>query len=195
MFDQETKPSAAPVEDIFAGVEQTKAPTPATAPVPTAGEPATPVSLSSLDSSLKAGGPRRWLWLALGLVAALGLLAGGYWWWRQAPSPSLPGDTGGLESEPGSDQPATPPPTAPDVPAALDTDGDGLTDDEERSLATDPLKADTDGDGLFDREEVKVYSTDPLKADTDGDGFSDGTEVQNGYNPKGSGRLLELPKP
>jgi hypothetical protein len=73
-----------------------------------------------------------------------------------------------------------------------DTDGDGLTDTEEKSLGTDITKADTDGDGLFDREEVKVYKTDPLKKDTDGDGIDDGTEVRNGYNPNGSGKLFDL---
>lgn len=73
---------------------------------------------------------------------------------------------------------------------ASDTDGDGLTDGEEVNVyKTDPLRADTDGDGLTDGDEVKVWKTDPTKADTDGDGFSDGQEVQNGYNPNGPGKL------
>jgi hypothetical protein len=75
---------------------------------------------------------------------------------------------------------------------AKDTDGDGLTDDEEKTLGTDPNKKDTDGDGLYDREEVKVYKTDPLKKDTDGDGISDGDEVKAGTNPNGSGLLLDI---
>lgn len=74
-----------------------------------------------------------------------------------------------------------------------DADGDGLTDEEEATLATDILLIDTDGDGLSDREEVKVYSSDPIKSDTDNDGFSDGQEVKNGYDPKGSGKLLNVP--
>ncbi|HVG62761.1 MAG TPA: VWA domain-containing protein, partial [Hyalangium sp.] len=37
--------------------------------------------------------------------------------------------------------------------------------------------ADTDGDGLTDEEEAEV-GTDPNKVDTDGDGFSDGVEVR-----------------
>lgn len=74
----------------------------------------------------------------------------------------------------------------------LDTDGDGLTDVEEKTLGTDPKRADSDGDGLFDREEVKVYKTNPLKPDTDGDGFSDGQEVRSGNNPNGQGKLLDL---
>lgn len=76
------------------------------------------------------------------------------------------------------------------VPVRIDSDADGLTDDEERTLRTDPKKVDTDGDGLSDYEEVKVYGTDPLKGDTDGDGHSDGAEIAQGFNPKGDGPLL-----
>ena len=66
-----------------------------------------------------------------------------------------------------------------------DSDGDGLTDGEERDLGTDPLDADTDNDGLTDREELAAgtpgafdagVDTDPLDADTDDDGLSDGEE-------------------
>ncbi|MCK5510097.1 hypothetical protein KAI65_00945 [Candidatus Parcubacteria bacterium] len=76
----------------------------------------------------------------------------------------------------------------------LDSDGDGLTDEEEWSLGTAIDSVDTDNDGLFDREEVKVYKTDPKNPDTDGDGHIDGDEVAGGYNPLGSGRLLEIKK-
>ena len=59
-----------------------------------------------------------------------------------------------------------------------DTDGDGLTDgDEYYRYKTDPLVADTDGDGLSDGDEILVYGTDPLNPDTDGDGLSDGDEI------------------
>lgn len=64
-----------------------------------------------------------------------------------------------------------------------DNDGDGLTDEEEAKLGTNPRNADTDGDGLLDGAETKVYHTDPLKADTDGDGTSDGREVWLHTNP------------
>ena len=60
---------------------------------------------------------------------------------------------------------------------ALDSDGDGLTDEEELKLGTDPHNPDTDGDGLTDGEEVKVYKTDPLNPDTDYDALTDGDEV------------------
>lgn len=74
-------------------------------------------------------------------------------------------------------------------PVVLDYDKDGLADDEERILGTDPLNIDTDKDALNDYEEVKVYKTNPLLADTDGDSYSDGQEVKGGYNPNGAGKL------
>ncbi len=58
-----------------------------------------------------------------------------------------------------------------------DSDGDGLTDDEEAKLGTDPFNKDTDGDELTDGDEVKVYKTNPLNPDTDFDGLKDGQEV------------------
>lgn len=58
-----------------------------------------------------------------------------------------------------------------------DTDGDGLTNDREAALGTDPQKADTDGDKLTDGDEVNTRLTNPLVADSDGDGLGDGDEV------------------
>ncbi len=65
-----------------------------------------------------------------------------------------------------------------------DTDGDGLTNAEERELGTDINLVDTDRDGLSDREEVEKKKTDPCSADTDGDGLDDGIEILAGLNPK-----------
>lgn len=73
-----------------------------------------------------------------------------------------------------------------------DSDSDGLTDEEEKLVGTDPNEVDSDQDGLFDRDEIKVYQTNPLLADTDKDGYNDGSEVKNGYNPAGPGKLYEL---
>lgn len=42
---------------------------------------------------------------------------------------------------------------------------------------------DTDNDGLSDEEEINTYLTDPNLADTDGDGMSDGWEVSSSLNP------------
>jgi hypothetical protein len=63
-----------------------------------------------------------------------------------------------------------------------DRDHDGLTDEEEASLGTDPTNPDTDGDGLKDGDE-EAYGTDPLLSDTDGDGYSDYKEIQAGSDP------------
>ncbi|MCL5991452.1 MAG: outer membrane beta-barrel protein, partial [Bacteroidetes bacterium] len=54
-----------------------------------------------------------------------------------------------------------------------DYDGDGLTNDRERELGTDPHNPDTDGEGLKDGEEVDFYHTNPKNPDTDGDGLTD----------------------
>jgi hypothetical protein len=47
------------------------------------------------------------------------------------------------------------------VNAPVDTDGEGLSDEEEAILGTDPTKPDTDGDGFTDKEEVDA-GTNPL---------------------------------
>jgi len=75
------------------------------------------------------------------------------------------------------------------TPIQIDSDGDGLTDNEELTIGTNPLVVDTDLDGLNDFVEVRIYLSDPLKRDTDGDGYDDGIEVKNGYNPTGEGEL------
>lgn len=80
-------------------------------------------------------------------------------------------------------------PTEDPAMMAVDTDGDGLTDQEETLAGTDINSVDTDGDGLTDYQEVKTYSTNPLSADTDGDTYPDGSEVEKGYNPNGEGKL------
>ncbi len=68
-------------------------------------------------------------------------------------------------------------------PTKVDTDSDGLSDEKEGPLGTDPTKVDTDGDGLTDGEEVLKYGTDALKVDTDFDGYNDGVEVRAGTDP------------
>jgi hypothetical protein len=68
----------------------------------------------------------------------------------------------------------------------LDSDGDGLSDDLERSTGTNPFSADSDGDGIPDGVEdlnrngrVDPDESDPRKADTDGDGLRDNVEDAN----------------
>jgi hypothetical protein len=66
-------------------------------------------------------------------------------------------------------------------PAAVtDSDGDGLTDQFEALLGTDPNQADSDHDGLTDTYETSVSHTDPNSKDTDHDGILDGVEVAHG---------------
>jgi hypothetical protein len=73
--------------------------------------------------------------------------------------------------------------TDPDNP---DTDGDGLGDYDEYVPGLEYLdcaiRVDCDGDGLNDGEEA-LRGTDFLNPDTDGDKLGDGVEVQLGKNP------------
>jgi hypothetical protein len=91
-------------------------------------------------------------------------------------------------------------PLPPSPPPAVDTDGDGILDDDEFDVyGTDPDRADTDGDGINDGEELE-YWRDSWKLDYDGDGavnlldldsdndtVSDGEEVNRGYDPSNPG--------
>ena len=70
-----------------------------------------------------------------------------------------------------------------DGPGAVDDDGDGLSNEEEEALGSDPNDADTDDDGVVDGDEVQPGSdvdNDGLSAvldpDSDNDGITDGTE-------------------
>ncbi len=58
-----------------------------------------------------------------------------------------------------------------------DADNDGMEDDEELRLGTDPYSQDSDKDGVSDYDELKVYGTNPRLIDTDEDGISDSDEV------------------
>ncbi len=58
---------------------------------------------------------------------------------------------------------------SPSIALVLDKDGDGLSDDFEKRIGTDPDKADSDGDGFSDKEEIK-----------------------NNYNPLGEGQLEKV---
>ena len=64
-----------------------------------------------------------------------------------------------------------------------DTDGDGLSDRDERMIGTDPGLLDSDGDGLSDADEHLVHGTDPRHPDTDGDGLPDGWEIASHTDP------------
>jgi hypothetical protein len=79
-----------------------------------------------------------------------------------------------------------------------DSDGDGVPDVLEEEFGSDVHKADTDGDGLTDQQEIFLTMTDPTLADTDGnsiadydedpdsDGLSNGEEMALGTDPLSS---------
>lgn len=68
---------------------------------------------------------------------------------------------------------------------ASDSDGDGVPDEVERFLGTDPARADTDRDGVADGVEVLMLRTDPVNPDTDGDGWCDGAGEIEGFCRRG----------
>lgn len=212
MFDKEP-------EDMFAGVEPTKQEPlrPAGALSPTVpGMPGTapPVGASPAEVGEDGGGPgkKKMILVLSAVILVLMLGGGGFLVWRQfssAPEATLetPGvntnlPTVNIPVEIAPEVPETPaeiPPavleTAPVIPPAgsIDSDEDGLTDEEEATLGTDATNTDTDLDGLSDGEEVNIYFTDPLNTDTDGDTYLDGAEVDAGYDPNGLGKLPVQP--
>ena len=72
----------------------------------------------------------------------------------------------------------------------LDSDGDGAPNDCDSGCAEAGYTADSDDDddGLLDDVEATL-GTNPLLADTDGDGFSDSEEVEAGTDPNDEGDL------
>lgn len=96
-----------------------------------------------------------------------------------------------------------------------DTDGDGLTDAEERGNGFDPRTNDTDGDlipdfaefnewysdatsqdsdgdGITDYLEIALFKTSPILADTDGDQWTDSDEL---FNRSRNPRCSDIPLP
>lgn len=71
--------------------------------------------------------------------------------------------------------------------AADDLNGDGVPDGLAAQLGVNPLndltQTDTDGDGLTDQQEI-VFGSDPTKVDTDGDGLSDAQELALDSDPR-----------
>ena len=81
------------------------------------------------------------------------------------------------------------------IDCLLDADFDGLNDDIEEEIGTDPNNPDTDGDGIEDGQEVNVDGTDPLDdcdsiggtplpdTDCDNDGLTNAEENDLGTDP------------
>lgn len=116
--------------------------------------------------------------MVVGITLTALLVAGGGWfayqWWREAGKPEVPNDLSKVS-------PAILDTLSPFVPepAASGTESLGIPPPPEGSTG------DSDGDGLSDNEEI-LYGTDPQNSDTDGDGYSDGEEVKNGHDPLSS---------
>ena len=90
----------------------------------------------------------------------------------------------------------------------LDTDQDGLPDDDETSIYnTDPNNPDTDGDGINDGDELDFWGSDwdmdfdndglinLVDPDSDGDGYSDGLEINEGSDPSNPDSIPPLVDP
>ncbi len=87
------------------------------------------------------------------------------------------GESDGSEVRNGREPVRTP---QDDVVGGRDSDGDGLDDERERDLGTNPNDPDSDDDGLDDGTEVGGQNpTNPLDPDSDDDGIRDGTEDRN----------------
>ncbi|WP_339337243.1 MULTISPECIES: T9SS type B sorting domain-containing protein, partial [unclassified Croceitalea] len=81
------------------------------------------------------------------------------------------------------------------IECVFDADADGLTDEEEATIGTDPNNPDTDGDGILDGQEVNTDNTNPLDdcdsvggmplgtSDCDNDGLTTDEETDLGTNP------------
>jgi hypothetical protein len=89
----------------------------------------------------------------------------------------------GLAAQPAESPEAPPQGATPPPSANTDSDGDGISDDDEiLRTGTDPKNKDTDGDGIGDGVEV-YYRMNPLDPDMDKDGVNDGQEVAQGSDP------------
>ena len=68
-----------------------------------------------------------------------------------------------------------------------DRDADGIADEREVVLGTDPDQTDSDGDGLADGFELNELGTNPALVDSDNDGMGDGFERAAGFDPLAAG--------
>lgn len=96
-------------------------------------------------------------------------------------------DSGYDDGIPDPNDPGYVDPAHPDTTS--DSDGDGLTDDDETAAGTNLYNPDSDYDGLTDRDEIYLTGTNPLASDSNGNGVSDYNEFYGNYTvaPDGGG--------
>ncbi len=69
--------------------------------------------------------------------------------------------------------------------------GKGISNEDLKKIPTGFIESnelDSDSDGLSDNLEIAL-GTDPQNKDSDEDGFNDQTEIENNYNPNGDGKI------
>lgn len=83
-------------------------------------------------------------------------------------------------------------PTVLDSTVAAETSTEMVMNEEapKKTAADFPPLIDSDADGLNDEEEA-VLGTSSAMSDTDGDAYADLAEINNGYNPAGEGKLSD----
>lgn len=171
-----------------AGVVPEAGGTVSTQPPSADGSPTTPdsttaalVPVSDQSTARVTGDRPAWFWpvLALVVVAAIALALIASAVWNQLSNPDADQQTPIAVVSPSAELPAI----------QGDSDQDGLSDQQEMLLGTDPMNPDTDGDGLLDGEEVLIYGTSPVAVDSDGDGVPDGEEVALGSSPADPGSV------
>jgi hypothetical protein len=161
-------------------------PTEAAAAAPSESSALLPVADQGAEqaASDRAASRPPWFWPALAavIIAAvlLALLASAAWNRLTNPDPltTAVADLDTLAS-----------PTAELPGIEGDSDGDGLSDQQEALLGTESSNPDTDGDGLSDGEEMLLYGSNPAAPDSDGDGAPDGDEITLETSPTDPGSI------
>lgn len=147
----------------------------------------TPAQTTSSPTSFQmptgggGGASRQGYVLAIGGGIVLLLIIGGVFWLRSRGGGENVGSQVSQMSSTVSSAKSNPPSVPTSVVQVVypkDVDSDGLSDEEEQRLGTNPQNADSDVDGMSDAEEVIGRKTNPLAKDPIPD-----HPVARGYQP------------